>query len=241
MHDGLATDIELFDDGAADAVGKMPDDPFAQRRVAFGLTNNEAFTAKITPIDHRWLTKGMAVRKHHKQALIPKRSNVAVGRLDRIGCERQIKLSPSNKSNLFRRRRTLKHLNCYPRMPRQVDLYQFPQEAGPDRWLNANAQPPSPASTCFRRHCGCKLKISKRLARVLHESRSCVRDLEAAMTPLEQRYAKSILKRAHTAAHRSLPHPQLPCRTPEAQVVGNAQCPADRYRFLPRDSLTERL
>jgi hypothetical protein len=230
MHDGLAADIELFDDDAASAIGKMLDDTLAECWVALSLPKDEAFTAKLTPIDYRSLTKRMAVRKHHKQALIPKRSNVAIGRLDRIGYERQIKLSPSNKSNLFRRRRTLKHLNRYPRMPRQVDLYQLPQEAGPDRWLNANAQAPNPASTCFRRHCGCKLKISKRLARVLHESRSCVRDLEAAMTPLEQRYAQGILECAHTTGHRCLPNPQLSCRTPEAQVVSNAQCPADRYR-----------
>jgi hypothetical protein len=176
MHNGLAADIDLLDDGAAGAFGKTLDDPFAECRVALGLPKDEAFTAKITPIDRRSLTKGMAVRKHHKQALIPKLSNIAVGRLGRIGHKRQIKLSPADESNVVRWRRALKHLNRYPRMPRRVDLYQLTQKAGPDRRLNTNAQAPGPASTCLRRRSRRKLKGRKCLASVQEKSRSCVRD-----------------------------------------------------------------
>jgi hypothetical protein len=127
MHDGLAADIELFDDDAASAIGKMLDDTLAECWVALSLPKDEAFTAKLTPIDYRSLTKRMAVRKHHKQALIPKRSNVAIGRLDRIGYERQIKLSPSNKSNLFRRR-------LHPQA-----FESLPQDAAPSRPVSVPA------------------------------------------------------------------------------------------------------
>jgi hypothetical protein len=230
MHNSLAADIDFLDDGAAGALGKTPHNAFAKCRVALGLPKDEAFTAKITPIDRYSCTKGMAVRKHHKQALIPKRSNGAVDRLGGIGDERQIKLSFANERNVVRRRRALKHLNCYPRMPRRVDLNELPQKASPDRRLNANAQPPGPASTCFRRHSRRKLKGRKCLASVLDESRSCVRDRQATMAPLEQRYPEGILERDNAATHRGLPNPQLSRSTPEAQVVSDAQRPADRYR-----------
>src|SRR6202040_950386 len=103
MHNRLAADIDLLDIGAAGAVGKTLDDPFAKCRVALCLPKDEAFTAKITPIDRRSGTKGMAVRKHHKQALVPKLSDITVGRIGCIGHKRQIKLSPANKRKWVRR------------------------------------------------------------------------------------------------------------------------------------------
>jgi hypothetical protein len=71
--------------------------------------------------------------------------------------------------------------------------------------------------------------MAKALARLPYEFGTSIGEVEAMRTALEERHPEGVFELPHPATHGPLSDAQLPCGTSEAQVVGNAQRPADRY------------
>ena len=162
------------------------------------------------------------------QALAPKRSNVAASRFGASGHERHIQLPAPDKANEIRRWCALTHLDLHSRMTCRVRANELAQKASPDGWLNPNADSPARAPARFSRSSGRKLQRPECVARLLDESRSRIRHLQAPRAPLEQRHPECVLERAHATADSRLADAQLLCGAPEAKVVGNGERPADR-------------
>src|SRR6202521_2772465 len=175
----------------------------------------------------------MAIGQGNEKAFSPKRNSFATANLRCIADDCQIKQSPLDQRDMLGGWRTLGPVEGHPRVPVRIGPEKFVEKACSQGRLNADAQ--ATTLTYARRPCHSRgvLNVAKPLSNILNESETSGGDLQTTRAALEERYPKRVLERAHTAAHRSLPNPQLPCRTPEAQVVGNAQCPADRYRVNP--------
>lgn len=104
MHYGLAADIDRLHAWRMPTISEMFDHAFAKRRPPFRLTQDELFAAKGLPFDCPPVTERMVVRQHCKQALVPKRSYVAICSASRVGYKCHIEAPLSNERNLFRRR-----------------------------------------------------------------------------------------------------------------------------------------
>jgi hypothetical protein len=139
MHHGFTTDIDLLDPWCVSPIGKVFDHAFAKCRAPFGLAEYKVLFAKGLPFDRLHVTERMAIWERHKQALMPERSDVAIGRLARIRYERHIESPLPNQRNVLRRS-TLDNVNSHVRMALGIGVYQVSQKAARERRPDANAQ-----------------------------------------------------------------------------------------------------
>ena len=95
--------------------------------------------AESLPLHCVPVTERMVVRERRKQALMPERSDVAIGRLARIRYERHIESPLPNQRNVLRRS-TLDNVNSHVRMALGIGVYQVSQKAARERRPDANAQ-----------------------------------------------------------------------------------------------------
>jgi hypothetical protein len=233
MHHGFSADIDLLDSWCLSSIGKVFDHAFAKCRAPFGLAENEVLVAESLPFDCLSVTERMVVRQRHKQALMPERSDVAIGRFTRICHKRHVKMALSNERNLFRRSPFDKS-HGHVGMLRGIAPYQLPKKASRDRRTDANAQLSGCAPARGLCNPGCLVKLVKRIARLLKESNAGVGNSHAGGIPFEQRHAEFVFERPHSAAQNRLPNAQRLCGASEAQMLSDSERLRNRNRINPR-------